>query len=166
MIKYALAAIIVLLLTASAYALPDASQDIWYYDSQGNVIGWWSLTCSGQQYSGGTTSEVYELFTMPCETTEPIMCSEIGMQSLSGCGDTWCYSSGYVMSFNNDMVGNCQGLCKFGEGPGASGNMWCSSCWKNTGSCPAKGKGGWKAPSTLTAAVQSKMWEVLALLRR
>jgi hypothetical protein len=165
--RYGLIAVTLLLLAAPAFALPDYSTDIWYYDSQGNIIGWWSIACNGARSSGGQTSEIYEVFSMPCQTLEPITCADQGLSTLSGCGDTWCYSSGYVMSFNGDMVANCEGVCTYGEGPGSSTN-YCATCWKGTGSCPTAGPGPkrWPRPKTLKAALALKAWELLAVLRR
>jgi Family of unknown function (DUF6289) len=160
-------AVVLILVAAPAMALPDYSQDIWYYDSEGNIVGWWSITCNGQRASGGTSTDVYEVFSMPCTTAEPFTCLDEGLNTLGNCGDYWCYSDGYVMSFNGDMVYDCEGLCVYGEGPGSTSN-YCATCWKGTSSCPTRGLGRTRLPKpkTLSAALDIKMWEILAHLRR
>ena len=119
---------VLILCAATAYALPDVSYDVWYYDEDGNVVGWYSLTCSGGRYSGGTTSDIYETFSMPCiGIIEPIMCNE---NEMPGC-DGWCYSDGYMMGYNHDVVPNCAGRCICGE---------FEPCWKLGPLCQASGK--------------------------
>lgn len=131
MLKKSIMAAVILLSAVSAFALPDASQQVWYYDSEGNVIGWFVLNCNGQRSRSGSTSDIYEVFTMPCQTLQPIMCSDIGMETIGDCGDSWCYSSGYVMSYNYDIVPDCNGVCLCGEGP---------ACNKTGPTCSVAGK--------------------------
>ena len=167
MTKRILLALLLTLVAGSAWALPDQSVDIWYYDSEGNIVGWWSITCNGARSSGGTTTEIYDQISMPCQTLEPIMCSDIGMYTIGGCGDEWCYSGGYLMSYNFDMVSDCGGVCIYGEGPGSSSN-YCSSCWKGTGSCPTKGPHSkrWGKRKTLTAGLALTAWELFAVIHK
>lgn len=165
MLRYGLAFCCLLFLASSVHALPDYSLQAWYYDSSGNVVGTYVLACNGQHSSTGTTSDNYEQYTFPCGNQEPITCTDVGMSELSGC-DGWCYSSGYVTSFNLDMVQNCDGVCLHGEGPGAGGTYYCPTCWKGTGSCPAKGRMRPRPQPrpTLTAALDLKMRQVLATM--
>ena len=167
MFKRVLLSAVLLAAATAVYANPDYSQDIWYYDSQGNNIGWYTIDCNGQHYSGGSTSDDYEVVTIPCQSWVPWMsCNDQGLNTLSGC-ENWCYSAGYVMSYNYDMVSKCDGICKFNEGPGNPPNsgLYCPTCWKNTGSCPTAFRPKRPQRPTLTAALDAKMWEILTHLR-
>lgn len=169
MLRYLCCLAVLMFLAMSAHADPDYSQDVWYYDEDGDLIGWTSLPCSGGLMSGGDTSDLYEVFTMPCHSYIPEMtCASQGLQTLSGC-DTSCYSQSYVMSFNADMVYNCIGLCVGGEGPGLpqSNPKYCNTCYKGTGSCPAslRSRPKRKLRPTLRAGIEAKMWEIFPSLR-
>lgn len=145
----------------SALALPNYAQDIWYYDANGDPIGYYTLMCSGAHSSSGTTSSTYSVITTPCGLNPWMTCADQGLSTLSGCGNDWCYSSSYVQEWGWDLVDNCAGLCYFSEGPGASGNKYCTTCWKGTGSCPARSRPQPRPHQrpTLRAAVGSMLWK-------
>jgi hypothetical protein len=169
MFRYVCCLAVLLAIAAGVRANPDFAQDVWYYDEEGNVIGWYSVTCSGI-YSDGDTSDIYEVITGGSCAEPPVTmptCGQQGLYTLSGCGDYYCYSQSYVMSFNSDMVYNCVGICSGGEGPGAGGNKWCNTCYKGTGSCPTAGpsRPKRKPRPTLRAALDAKLLEILAPLR-
>lgn len=138
--NYFLLGMLLVFLTSGMQALPDASQEIWYYDGSGNLIGWFWLTCNGQRQSGGSTSDVYEIVLTDCFSLEPLSCNDNGLNALSGC-DGWCYSDGYVMSYNNDLVANCAGLCACGE---------FEPCSQLGPTCITGGKGS-RSPSVMRA---------------
>ena len=171
MLRYVCCLAVMVAVAASLHANPDYAQDAWYYDEEGNVIGWFSVSCTGGPSSGGDIyGDIYEVITGEACTDPPatlLTCSQQGLSTLSGCGNYWCYSASYVMSFNADMVYACDGICTLGEGPGATGLNYCSSCYKGTGVCPARGRSRPKrrVRPTLRAALDAKMLEILAPLR-
>lgn len=100
---------ILFLLPVSAVALPDYSTDIWYYDSAGNLIGSYSITCNGHRFTTGVTSEIYEQFSMPCSNLQPLMCSDSGLYSLAGSSCGSCYSGSYNFWYEWDELPDCAG---------------------------------------------------------
>ena len=137
-----------------------------YYDESGNQVGYLYIGCFGNQW-GGTSTDSYTVeYTAPCDLEQqPISCAAEGLTTIGSCPNPyWCVSQGYAMSYGNDMVSNCEGICLYGEGPGAGGSMYCSTCWKGTGSCPAKSRFRRYRTPSLIAAMRIKMWEPLAVL--
>ncbi|HUR81599.1 MAG TPA: hypothetical protein VM733_12590 [Thermoanaerobaculia bacterium] len=171
MFKYGCCLAVFLAVTASVYANPDFSQDAWYYDEEGNVIGWFSVPCTGgPSFGGDWYGDIYEVINGEACTDPPVnlpTCSQQGLYTLSDCGNYWCYSGDFLTIFEIDLIPNCHGVCAGGEGPGAVGGLWCSTCYQGTGSCPAKlhSRPKRKARPTLRAALDAKMAEILAPLR-
>lgn len=140
-----------------------------YYDENGDQIGYHWSNCVSQGWGGSGSSNYVAEFGAPCFLeAPPFSCSGEGLTTIGSCESSqWCVSSGYALSFNSDMVANCGGVCKYGEGPGASGSLWCSTCWRGTGSCPTKAtRPERKRPPVLTAAIDAKGWEIFAVLRQ
>lgn len=165
--KYIVLCLAILCLAPSLMALPDREMIVFYYDSNGDQIGWKWLLCNGNLASGGSTSSIYSESYAPCfSNVEPIVCDDIDMEEIGSCPD-FCVTSGYLQSYNNDYVPDCGGLCLWGEGPGAGGSMHCDSCWKGTFSCPAKDRPARrKSRPTLRAALELKAWSALAYFHK
>jgi hypothetical protein len=91
-------------LAAPAFALPDREQTTYYYDWEGNIIGQQGILCGYPWYysTGDLTGDNYMTELGPaCEGfAEPVTCQDIGMNTIAGCPEGFCYSDGRVLAFN------------------------------------------------------------------
>jgi len=110
----------VVLLTAlffvcgSALANPDFETMTTYYDTSGNVIGWYHARCNPSLSSswGDTSGDIFTTSIIrQCGMAEFVSCSDVGLYQLNptNCGDFWCVSEGYYDAYNDCMVPDCQG---------------------------------------------------------
>jgi len=127
----------IVLSAVPALALPDYATHTWYYDENGNEVGSFYLSCSGWSSSSGVTTDSYVMVaTQQCQNAEPIVCSDVGLTTINSCpSSNWCVSDGYAISYGNDVVPDCQGVCLCGEGtvdPTGRCNMLgpnCGAAW-------------------------------------
>lgn len=102
--KRVLAVTVIFLICATgAFALPDYSRYIRYYNSSGQQIGWRNWGCWGVTGSG-STSEIYSVYAADCETLESISCEVQELEQIPGCD--MCVSPEYNDLFEQNVVPN------------------------------------------------------------
>jgi hypothetical protein len=115
--------VVLALFSVSAFASPDTSYIITYYDSSGNEIGYYAVNCNQPfvQSSGSTSSIFMKSPEDSCGTVQPMSCTDQGLTSISSCPG-WCVSASYKTSYEANRVPDCDNRCadgiNYGSCPG------------------------------------------------
>lgn len=141
-------AVFILVVSAVAHAQPRYAFNTTYFDDNGNEVGYHWNNCVSQSWGGTSSSNATVQYGEECfvEPT-PFSCSDEGMTTIGSCEvSQWCVTQGYYMSYMSHNATDCEGNCYQG---------WCFTKSRVRRSKP-----------TLTAVLNAKFWELLAVMRR
>ena len=154
--RFGILGLFLLMWSAAVYA-DDVRHEVYieYYNDQGEAVGYFFFNCNGGHGTGGTQTDSYVVTVgQACEPEATFSCGDVGLTSISGCGTSgWCVSQSYAYSFSMDKATNCYGVCLYGEYP----------CYGNQVKYRLRPQ---PRRPLLTAALNAKLWEILAVFHR